>query len=315
MWEPQALRKIHEAPEIHGQFEILLEPVPVLPAVYTPAQLILVAAANIPPPNYPDPPQAAAVALDVSRYSALLAFYKIALERYNRQQNAKNNLKEGMWESLDQTTRDIILPVRADYNPLTFQALFALIKAHFQHITPAHLLSIEADIKSPLVFNHPNAFDDQVAKITSLNRALESAGRTRSQIDQTSDLRHSLMTSPYADIFAPFLGIYDVNCPTIPTQSFVQMHETCSAAIPQLLAILTSTTLSQYGANGVQNTRPPPAPARGNPRPTRRPLTTGGTPAYCWTHGMTFHSSTGCRNKAVGHQDKATATNKMGGKN
>jgi hypothetical protein len=52
-------------------------------------------------------------------------------------------------------------------------------------------------------------------------------------------------------------------------------------------------------------------PGKGNPNP--RPI--GNKPAaYCWTHGNTYHSSDKCRNKAPGHQDKATATNKMGGK-
>ena len=40
------------------------------------------------------------------------------------------------------------------------------------------------------------------------------------------------------------------------------------------------------------------------------------TKYYCWTHGTTEnwkHSSAKCRNKADGHQDAATAANKMGG--
>ena len=34
---------------------------------------------------------------------------------------------------------------------------------------------------------------------------------------------------------------------------------------------------------------------------------------YCWTHGACAHKSSDCRNKADGHKNNATFTNKMGG--
>ena len=34
---------------------------------------------------------------------------------------------------------------------------------------------------------------------------------------------------------------------------------------------------------------------------------------YCWTHGICGHKSENCKNKADGHQDAATANNKIGG--
>ena len=34
---------------------------------------------------------------------------------------------------------------------------------------------------------------------------------------------------------------------------------------------------------------------------------------YCWTHGWCAHNGTQCQSKAVGHQDTATLTNRMGG--
>jgi hypothetical protein len=189
-----------------------------------------------------------------------------------------------------------------------------LVRTHFAQITPAHLLAIEADIKAPLVFSNANSYDDHVAKITHLNNGLVAAGRTRSQVDQTSDFRASIMTSAYASIFAPFFSVYDVAYRTVATQNFTAMHQAAGAAIPQLLTTLhAASTLSQFGANGaLSNLNPNPIKGLNL---NRRPMTTTGSPAYCWTHGTTFHSSTACRNKATGHQDKATATNKMGGKN
>jgi hypothetical protein len=47
-------------------------------------------------------------------------------------------------------------------------------------------------------------------------------------------------------------------------------------------------------------------------------IATTGTLSYCWTHGTTrnlAHTSASCNNKQPGHQDDATATNRMGGSN
>ena len=132
-------------------------------------------------------------------------------------------------------------------------------------------------------------------------------------MELTNELRIVLMSSQYAPIFSPYLSVYDVGHLTVDSANFNAMKEAASAAIPQLLANLhASTALNQFGANGALAASTKPA-AKKKPA-AKRPMTTGGTPAYCWTHGTTFHSSTACRNKAAGHQDSSTATNKMGGK-
>jgi hypothetical protein len=310
VWDTMALRKIHDASDVPGTFDILLLPDPVPPAVWTPDQLEQLAAANLPRPIFPDPPEPAATAIEVSRYTSALAFHKIINDRFRRQHDAKISLKDKMLESLDQTTLDLVLPNRDEYNTITFQDLYNRVKAHFQNITPAHLMSIEADIKSPLIFSHPNSYSDHIAKHVHLNRGLVAAARTRSEIDKISDLRASLLTSPHAATFSTFLDYYDATHRTLASQSFTDMHEACSAAIPTLLATLSATTSnSQFGANGAL--KKPTLPGKGSPNP--RPI--GNKPAaYCWTHGNTYHSSDKCRNKAPGHQDKATAANKMGGK-
>jgi hypothetical protein len=60
-----------------------------------------------------------------------------------------------------------------------------------------------------------------------------------------------------------------------------------------------------------------PPPGNPVPRPVAR-KTTGPAPitSYCWTHGLLRspdHTSANCKGKAEGHQDAATASNKMGG--
>jgi hypothetical protein len=159
------------------------------------------------------------------------------------------SLKDKMLESLDHTTLDLVLPDRAEYNTITFQALYNRVKTLYQNITPAHLLSIETDIKSPLIFSHPNAYEDHIAKHVHLNRGLVAAARTRSEIDKISDLRTSLLTSPHAATFSTFLDYYDATHRTLASQSFTDMHEACSAAIPTLLVILWFAMYSRRATN------------------------------------------------------------------
>ena len=267
-WDRMAIRKIHEATDEEGTFDILIHPVPIPPAVYTPEQLDLLAAANLPRPVIPEAPAPGAPQAQLSLYTASVANYKLHYDLYFK------------------------------------------IKSHFQTITPAHLLALESDIKSPLTFASSNAYDVHVAKHVHLNRGLVAAARTRTQMDMTSDLRTSLMTSQHAALFAMFLSIYDTTHLTLESQSFDDMQRICSAAIPALLTSLaaTSGSLSQFGANGARDKSQPKKDAKPKKPPSNRPA------AYCWTHGNTYHASSDCRNKATGHQDRATASNKMGGK-
>jgi hypothetical protein len=49
-----------------------------------------------------------------------------------------------------------------------------------------------------------------------------------------------------------------------------------------------------------------------------RPTTDATPRSYCWTHGFSknlSHSSMSCNKKEIGHEDEATAMDKMGGSN
>ena len=303
-WDTMAIRKIHDATDEPGILDILIVPVPIPPSVYTPAQTLLLAAANIPRPPDPDaPPPPGATQIQLSLYTATLAYHKIIYDRYKKLQDAKSQLKDRMIDSLDHTTLDLIIPDRADFNTITFYELYFRIKDHFQSITPAHLQALESDIKAPFTFSTPNSYDVHVAKHIHLNRGLVAAARTRSEIDKANDLRLSLMSSPHAPTFTTYLSIYDSTHLTLLSQSFDDMQRTYSAAVPALLTSLAATSASiNYGANGAKDKAPPK-----KDRPTK-------PNAFCWTHGTTYHPSNKCRNKATGHQDRATAANKMGGK-
>ena len=125
---------------------------------------------------------------------------------------------------------------------------------------------------------------------------------TRSQVDQTSDFRASIMTSAYASIFAPFFSVYDVAYRTVATQNFTAMHQAAGAAIPQLLTTLhAASTMTQFGANGALSNAIP-NPNKGLNR-NRRPVSTNGTHAYC---GPTAPPSTA--QPPVGTKPRATKT-------
>ena len=272
-WKPYILRKIHDRTEEPGTLDILLLPEP--DAGWTPAQILLIAAANLARSAFPAPPNPAANALELSRYASDIAFYKLLYERFKRLDDAKKDLKDKLLGALDQTTLDHILPDRAQYNVITIGPLYILVDNHFQRVNPGHLLAIEADLKSPFVFVNPNSMDDHVAKHVHLNNGLVAALRTRSEVDKIADLRYSFATSPHANILMAFVNIYDASHLTLESQSFPDFHQVCNAALPTLLENLAATTASSnFGANGAL-TKPHPGKA-----PVKRPLASRPA-AYC----------------------------------
>jgi hypothetical protein len=94
-------------------------------------------------------------------------------------------------------------------------------------------------------------------------------------------------------------------------------------AVDDYSSTATSRSAGYHSANAIANTKVPPKPVVTKPAqaPVPNPrATTGPAPflSYCWTHGLlrtdgAKHNSQNCEHKAVGHQDNATLTDKMGG--
>jgi hypothetical protein len=83
-----------------------------------------------------------------------------------------------------------------------------------------------------------------------------------------------------------------------------------------LMASVTSLTTANKKLAEVLAKKGVAMPAKvmgtGGARSTNKPFPCN----YCWTHGhwvSQHHTSTTCRNKAVGHKDKAMSANIMGG--
>ena len=76
-----------------------------------------------------------------------------------------------------------------------------------------------------------------------------------------------------------------------------------STTVPDLATIVAAV-------QAAMKTSAPAAHVPRAPRPTlRHPIGS----SYCWTHGKCGHASNVCRNRSAGHQDLATANNRMGG--
>ena len=302
-WHDMAIRKIHMATIERGEFDILLRTEPV--GGWDADDLLLLAAATVPrPAPVMAMPDGAATAIQLSRYTADHARFKMQNELYQKQQAAMNTVKDQMVGSLDKATLDTIFPNPAALLEATFSEIFASITQHFSELSTAHLLAMKADLRTAFVFDNPNAYEARIANDTRLNRALVRAGETRSEFDKVSDSRTSLLTSTHADLFKFHIAVYDTSHRSVLSQSITDFNDANAAAVPALLATLVAP---HYGANGAAQKGKQPNSGRTAPRKAR-PV------AWCWTHGTTHHTSSECRNKAVGHQDKATSTNKMGGK-
>jgi hypothetical protein len=88
-------------------------------------------------------------------------------------------------------------------------------------------------------------------------------------------------------------------------------HATTDGILQQVLAQNQELMhlLASNGARRVRRPRPSTGPRQGQPR-TPMPAHFN---KYCWTHGHGNHEGPNCNSKAPGHQDAATADNKMGG--
>jgi hypothetical protein len=122
-------------------------------------------------------------------------------------------------------------------------------------------------------------------------------------------------------------GLFEVACREwrlTPTnaQTWANFEEKFRLADEDYSRTRTSRSAGYHRANKATAptiTAPTATPPPGNPapRPAARPPA-GPAPitSYCWTHGLLRnpkHTSATCKGKADGHQDGATATNKMGG--
>ena len=299
-WKTNADRKIHDTPTIRGSFDVLL----ILPANRTPAEVLLATAAVFPAPELPELPDAGATASVLGVQNATVKRFEYLEGRYQAQKLQMDQLKESMLQSLDQATLEIIIPIRADYLTITFDDLYRRIHNHFVAIKPEHLLAILSKLKEPFVMSNQNSYALFVATHIQCNRVLVQVGHTRTESEKVHDFRQGLLASIHAPLLSVFLHIYDSTHRTITDQSFTEMHELCSSALPELIATLNATTASsQFAANiaAVPSKKPSTAPRIGT-----------SPPGWCWTHGTMFHTSDKCRRPAPGHQAKSTVGNKMG---
>jgi hypothetical protein len=96
----------------------------------------------------------------------------------------------------------------------------------------------------------------------------------------------------------------------------LQQLTAANLLLTALVTLLTAANkkLADALAQNKGGALPAAAPTKGRGRLTNKPFLGN----YCWTHGHQVnqnHTSATCGNKATGHKDDATSTNKMGGSN
>ena len=137
------------------------------------------------------------------------------------------------------------------------------------------------DTTTPMMMEQANAVNEEASWITQMTQLQE-------QMNQIQQMLLASKTPPTQQS----LNQEWQNC--MPTQPpFMHQHP---------LGNITNTMPNQYPNNQQQNNIP--RYPNGEPKRFNR---------YCWTHGACAHQSNKCKNKADGHQDKATFTKKMGG--
>jgi hypothetical protein len=302
-WKTHADRKIHDTPTVRGSFDVLL----ILPALRSPAQVILAAAAIFDRPELPDLPDAGATASVLGVQNANVKRFEYLESRYQAQKFQMDQLKEGMIQSLDHATLEILIPIRDNYLTITFDDLYRRIYDHFVAIKPEHLLAILSKLKEPFIMSSQTSYDVFVATHIQCNRVLVQVGHARTESEMSYDFRNGLLASTHAPLLSIFLNIYDSTHRTITAQSFTEMHQLCSSALPELITSLNATAASSQVAANIAATVPP------TKKPPTSPRAPGNSPpGWCWTHGTMFHTSDKCRRPATGHQTKSTVSNKMG---
>ena len=185
-----------------------------------------------------------------------------------------------------------------------------LFKVHFQ---TAHAELLETQY---LTLNDTTYNANMVEAI--VNRVAETMNQ---QLQQT---QHTPVPSLAESLNSWQPNSFDINS---VTGASTGSHQSDISSLLPILQQITET-LNNMNVNNNQNNSANQRPSNSsNQRPNRSRTHTGprqGQPSadrptpswaihYCWTHGQTGHKSDTCRSKAPGHQDAATATNKMGG--
>lgn len=276
--------------------------------------------------------------LPANAQAAAFSRWKFLYELHLKDVAAASELRTAILASVDQSSRDSITNATTGTRHLSTGDIVSAWHTLYGTLTRADVEALNAARSEP--YTPPASLRDFITTHEHSFEAAEANGYNIAVYDRVRGLIQALTPCNLYD--QAFQRYFEDN-PTVQSQTWERLttrllafednrpatataasHGYANAALlstaplPQLDAIIAAAVqsavqpLTQQIASLQSNRRNLPSSAAAQP---------GWVQHYCWTHGPTrvrtgkpVHNSASCRNPATGHQVKATATNRMGGR-
>jgi hypothetical protein len=179
---------------------------------------------------------------------------------------------------------------------------------HYATVTRQELMDAQSELE--VRYHHSKDFKSHVAKHRQLHNTFVQAGNPISDMEKVSKLAKSVDHDPE---MRSVVLMYFTAYPNLANQTFNEL----ATRISTLMANRPST--HNEFANAAASTKHTSLATENEElkreiKELQRLLKVQGNPKkFCWTHGVTGHTSEQCRYPASGHQNDATIANKMGG--
>ena len=165
---------------------------------------------------------------------------------------------------------------------------------------PTDIARCNADLRRPLVIEHPQSFNLFWATARERHGFLDANGAGHTEEGKISLMIPNIEASAHAHAFAQTINTFAHTHPVIGAPG-----RTLAALCQQLAidAAMLEAAPRAYAAKAL----PVPSPSLAKPS-KRQPR----KQEWCWSHGKCFHTSKQCTTRAPGHMEAATQTNQLG---
>ena len=241
--------------------------------------------------------------------------HEFRLRAYIQQQQGLNVVIAAFHSYTSPTVKDsIIAQLGGDSNALEhhpFPIIYAALKLRFGQTSSADLQMLHHKLSQPFTYENSDSLPTFINSMTKIFAIYQRANNPLSQHQQISYLIEAIQRSTANDTFRS--TIFD----------WLRTHHDLTSALRTFPSLVSQLLITNSIAAPVSSSHPNYAYAASQPTSKPSPTTAAKKPTtqpplprfhYCWTHGTCSHPSNACLNKAIGHQDKATYPNQMGGK-
>jgi hypothetical protein len=276
--------------------------------------------------------------------AAAFAVYKFEVDLFQAEQSALNSFRSALIKALDDSSSQHMADPVNGFLLLTVLAIITALRHKHQTLTVSDILRLRSSLQDPFT---PGTvpLSTLISSHRRTHRLLADAGQP---LDNFTTI-HSLISAVRpCGLYDQRIQLYFIGTTLVANQHFEDLPG------PPVVQGFANMLLEYDAANFTQATEPTTTAALGfagaanHPPPTLAQisrdlehlsklvaslLSPHATPAakaaqipstptsvtkrkfYCWTHGANnSHHGHDCRNRKAGHQESATAHNKMGGK-